>query len=160
MKRTTASLLASGALLFATVSPILPMTQISAQAEPVIGSRRAVVVVVEGLRNDRGTLVGALYDRASTWLREENALEDCHAPIHDGYARCVFGPPPDTRVAFAALHDEDDDGELDRDLLGIPQEGYAFSNDVREPFGPPSFEAASFTPSATAPRVVHARYGL
>jgi len=35
-------------------------------------------------------------------------------------------------------------GKLDANLLGIPTEGYGFSNDARALFGPPSFAAASF----------------
>ncbi|MGE0784646.1 MAG: DUF2141 domain-containing protein [Sandaracinaceae bacterium] len=113
-------------------------------------------MTIVGLRNDHGSLRGGLYTDPSVWLRENAASEDCRAPIRGGVARCRFHAPV-SRVAFAAMHDEDDDGELDRDLLGVPSEGYAFSNDVREPFGPPSFRAASFA----APRLrVHARYGI
>jgi uncharacterized protein (DUF2141 family) len=119
-----------------------------------------VVVVVEGLRNDQGLVVGGLYGQRATWLGENQAEEDCHAPIHHGRARCVFHHPAPSAVAFAALHDEDGDGRLGRDLIGLPTEGYAFSNDVREPFGPPSFEAASFSPARTTPFVVHVRYGI
>jgi uncharacterized protein (DUF2141 family) len=121
---------------------------------------RHVVVVVRNLRNDHGELVGGLYTSPRFWIGENRAAADCHAPIHDGEARCVFDVPVTRRVAFAAMHDEDADGELDRDLLGLPQEGYAFSNDVREPFGPPSFEAASFSPPEVRPFIVHARYGI
>jgi uncharacterized protein (DUF2141 family) len=121
---------------------------------------RDIVVVVEGLRNSRGSLVGAIYTSPDHWLEEGAAHEDCHARIRGGVARCVFSVPHGTRVAFAGLHDEDDDGVFDRDFFGMPQEGYAFSNDVREPFGPPSFAAASFVPAPVAPFVVHVRYGI
>jgi uncharacterized protein (DUF2141 family) len=35
-------------------------------------------------------------------------------------------------------------GKLDTNRLGIPTEGYGFSNNARNLFGPPSFAAASF----------------
>jgi len=129
------------------------------QASPAAATRQ-VVVIVEGLRNDAGQVVGGLYDRPTTWLGENQAAENCHAPIVGGRARCVFHAISTSAVAFAALHDEDGDGELDRDLIGLPTEGYAFSNDVREPFGPPSFDAASFSPTRAGPFVVHVRYGI
>ncbi len=119
-----------------------------------------LVVIVRNLRNDRGQLIGGLYDEPHAWLGENASREDCHARIHGGVARCTFHSAVDGRVAFAGLHDEDGDGEMDRDLVGIPSEGYAFSNDVRDPFGPPSFEAASFSTTRAAPVVVHARYGI
>ena len=124
------------------------------------GAGGPVIILVTGLRSDRGEVMGGLYDRAATWLGEDEAVEDCHAPIQGGRARCVFHSTSAHTVAFAAMHDEDGDGELDRDLVGIPSEGYAFSNDVREPFGPPSFEAAAFSPVRTSPFVVHVRYGI
>jgi uncharacterized protein (DUF2141 family) len=123
------------------------------------GTRR-VVVVVRDLRSDRGVLVAALYTSPDVWLRERHAAADCHATIRNGEARCVFDVPLSGPVAFCAMHDEDGDGAFDRDFLGLPQEGYAFSNDVREPFGPPSFQAASFRPAEARPFVVHARYGI
>ncbi len=46
--------------------------------------------------------------------------------------------------ALALLHDENGNGEMDSNFLGLPQEGYGFSNDAKVFLGPPSFEAASF----------------
>jgi uncharacterized protein (DUF2141 family) len=46
--------------------------------------------------------------------------------------------------AVVALHDEDDDGTLDRSRLGLPTEGVAFSSGARIRFGPPSFDEARF----------------
>ena len=145
------SLLALGALALAIAMPV------SAQTE---GGVRTAVVLVRGLRNDRGELVGGLYTSPRVWLGVNRAAANCHATIQSGEARCTFEVQTGHRVAFAAMHDEDGDGELDRDLLGLPQEGYAFSNDVREPFGPPSFEAAAFLPPEVRPFIVHARYGI
>ncbi len=119
-----------------------------------------VVVVVRDLRNDHGELIAGLYTSPRFWIGENRAAGDCHAQIHGGEARCVFVVPTTSRVAFAGMHDEDGDGEFDRDFFGLPQEGYAFSNDAREPFGPPSFEAAAFAPPDVRPFVVHVRYGI
>ncbi|MES2370531.1 DUF2141 domain-containing protein [Thiobacillus thioparus] len=35
-------------------------------------------------------------------------------------------------------------GKLDTNLLGIPKEGYGFSNDAKASLGAPTFSAASF----------------
>ncbi len=121
---------------------------------------RTVIVVVRSLRSDSGQLIGGLYTSASVWLGEDRAAANCHAPIHRGEAHCVFVVPVTDHIAFAGMHDEDGNGQMNRDILGLPQEGYAFSNDVREPFGPPTFEAASFTPRALHPFIIHARYGI
>ncbi len=46
--------------------------------------------------------------------------------------------------AVAIFHDVNANGELDKNMLGVPKESYAFSNDVFGLFGPPSFDKASF----------------
>lgn len=114
-------------------------------------------IEVLGLRSERGVFRGGLYTEARRWLDEHATAADCVARIHGGRALCVFRGVHAARVAFVGMHDEDDDGELDRDLFGIPQEGYAFSNDARPSFGPPSFDDAAFR--ATRTRVT-VRYGL
>jgi len=118
-----------------------------------------VVVIIRRLRNDHGQVLGGLYVSSDVWLQENRAAADCHAPVHDGEARCVFDVPASLRVAFAGMHDENGNHRMDRDLVGLPQEGYMFSNNVRGDFGPPSFAAASFEP-LPQPRIVRARYGL
>lgn len=145
-----------GLVALAAVPPGLAQDAETTAATSSTGARR-VVVVVTNLRSDSGRVVGGLFASRDHWLEEGRANGDCHATIRHGRARCVFDRVPSGAVAFAGMHDEDGDGALDRDLLGIPSEGYAFSNDVREPLGPPSFDAASF---ATASLVVHARYGI
>jgi uncharacterized protein (DUF2141 family) len=47
--------------------------------------------------------------------------------------------------AIAAIHDENRDGKLETDWMGVPKEGYGFSNNAKGRLGPPSFEAASFS---------------
>jgi uncharacterized protein (DUF2141 family) len=154
MSRIALALFFAG-LALASVA-IAPVSR--AQDGAPLGDR--VVVVVDGLRSARGVVLGAIYASSSRWLREGAADQECRARVHAGVARCVFDAVEGLRVAFAGFHDEDEDGAFDRDLLGLPQEGYAFSNDVREPFGPPSFAAASFAPTRARPFVVRMRYGI
>jgi uncharacterized protein (DUF2141 family) len=59
-------------------------------------------------------------------------------------ARCDFEDIPPGRYALAVIHDENMNGKLDTKGLGIPTEGYGFSNDVKGLFGAPAFSAASF----------------
>ena len=44
---------------------------------------------------------------------------------------------------MAVIHDENMNGKLDTHLLGIPKEGYGFSNDAKVFLGVPSFSSAS-----------------
>jgi uncharacterized protein (DUF2141 family) len=42
------------------------------------------------------------------------------------------------------IHHKNMNGKLDTNWLGIPKEGYGFSNDVKALLGAPPFSAASF----------------
>ena len=46
--------------------------------------------------------------------------------------------------ALAVIHDENMNGKLDTNRLGMPTEGYGFSNDAKAFLRAPSFSAASF----------------
>lgn len=66
------------------------------------------------------------------------------ARIRKGEAKAFFDDAPYGEYAIALFHDEDNDGKLAYGALGIPKEGYGFSNDARGRFGPPSFDKARF----------------
>ena len=44
------------------------------------------------------------------------------------------------QYAIRYYHDENIDDELDTNILGIPKEGYGFSNDAYGKFGPKDFK--------------------
>ncbi|WP_236520083.1 DUF2141 domain-containing protein [Sandaracinus amylolyticus] len=121
----------------------------------------ALVFRVRGLRSDRGQVMGALFDRPERWVRAGEEVAACHVRIRGREARCELTARPG-RYAFAFAHDEDGDGRFDRDFLGIPQEGYGFSNNVRPSLSLPSWQSAAFplreTPSGEL--VVTTRYGI
>lgn len=129
-------------------------------AAPVAADGASVVVEVEGLRSARGRVRGALFDSSRGWTEEGRQIATCEGEIERGRATCVMGELPAGDYAFAFLHDEDDDGELDRNFIGLPDEGYGFSNDASPGLGPPSFDSARFHHAGTTHLTVHARYGL
>ena len=59
----------------------------------------------------------------------------------------VFSLPdlPEGVYAISVMHDENENGEMDKGTFGIPREGYGFSNNARGMFGPPSFDDSKFT---------------
>ena len=65
--------------------------------------------------------------------------------IRDAQARCHFLDIPPGTYALAVIHDENMNGKLDTNWLGIPKEGYGFSNDAKALLSAPSFSAASFS---------------
>ena len=120
-----------------------------------------LVFVVSGLRSNSGTLRGGIYASPDRWTQVGGQVAVCTGPVRGGTARCVIRPPGPGRYAFAFYHDADDDNQLDRDMVGIPQEGYGFSNNARPGLGAPSFESAAFniTPGQVFTTRIAALYG-
>ena len=72
----------------------------------------------------------------------------------------VFRNLPAGDYAVSALHDEDGDGVMDTGFLGIPLEGYGFSQVKKVPLGRPPFDDASVYVEASgrSSAVVYMRY--
>lgn len=51
--------------------------------------------------------------------------------------------------AVRFFHDQNDNGELETNLFGLPTEGYGFSNNARPDFGPVKYKQAKFTLAVT-----------
>ena len=99
--------------------------------------------VLTGIDADRGGHIRcALYRNVDTWLNRSESFKKANAPANGSRATCVFRNVPAGTYAIAALHDADDDREMDQSLVGIPEEGYAISNDEVERVGAPDFDEA------------------
>ncbi len=103
-------------------------------------------VTVLNIRNGVGTVDCALFDGPSGFpvdvLRSARRLVTMKVPTNE--ARCDFEDIPVGTYALVVLHDENMNGKLDTNWLGIPKEGYGFSNDAKATLGAPSFPDASF----------------
>lgn len=101
-------------------------------------------VRVTDLESDRGRVAVALFDSEEDFPDQARALRGALSPIAEGGAQVVFRGVKPGVYAVAVLHDENENSKMDFNFLGIPLEGYGFSNDARATFGPPAFEEAAF----------------
>ena len=105
----------------------------------------AIRVQIEGLRSDRGEAVCALFaDAADFPKRIDRAFAHTAAQILMGHATCEFPRVPAGIYAISVFHDENGNGKLDTNWLGIPREGVGASNNPKPRMGPPKFAAARF----------------
>src|SRR5690348_8166577 len=128
---------ALGLFLLSSFARCLP------QAQPAQGS--VIHVEVVGLRNSRGQVSCSLYSSAEGFPKKiQNAVVHIVTPISDQKAVCEFpGIAPGT-YAVSVYHDENSNGKLDTNFLGIPREGVGASNNAKGHMGPPKYESAKF----------------
>jgi len=103
-------------------------------------------VKILNIRNSIGTVDCALFDSPEGFPIEvlRSAMNAMIIKIRDTQAHCDFEDIPPGTYALAVIHDENMNGKLDTNWLGIPTEGYGFSNGAKALLGAPSFSAASF----------------
>lgn len=103
-------------------------------------------VKILGIRNNTGAVACALFEAPEGFPHKflRYATNIMMIKIRDTQARCDFLDIPPGTYALAVIHDENMDGKLGTNWLGVPREGYGFSNDAKASMGAPSFENASF----------------
>lgn len=131
------------ATLLATAAMAPAVQPVRAQTGP------RLTFVITGLRTDTGAVRGGIYASPDVWTDVGGEVAVCASPVSGGVSRCTITAPGPGRYAFAFYHDADADDQLDRDLFGIPQEGYGFSNNARPGMGAPSFDSAAFEVGST-----------
>lgn len=101
--------------------------------------------LIKGLEHLEGSLHIAFYNSADTFLKDGKQMASCknNQPLKKD-SRLVC-PLPAGKYAAAVYHDENSNGKLDTNFLGIPKEGYGFSNNASGSFGPPKYKDAAFT---------------
>lgn len=118
----------------------------AAAAAPAQSTCQGIHVKILDIRNSTGSVACALFESPEGFPIEflRSATNVMVIKIRKSQARCDFEDIPPGIYALAVIHDENMNGELDTNVLGIPKEGYGFSNDARAWFGAPSFPDASF----------------
>jgi uncharacterized protein (DUF2141 family) len=105
----------------------------------------AITVNITGIRNADGNLRVAL-------RRDENTMVEGRTVDIDPKtltAKVVFENVPEGAYGVSVIHDENKNGKLDMNEVGMPIEGYGYSNNPAKRPGPAPFEETKF--ALTAP---------
>lgn len=99
----------------------------------------SVSVTITNLRTSKGTLIIGIYNQASDFPIEGSQWKKVYVPV-DGKEVNTTINLPEGEYAFAVCHDEDGDGTCNQNFLGIPTEGFAFTNNFRPKLKAPKFD--------------------
>jgi uncharacterized protein (DUF2141 family) len=107
------------------------------------GGQGTVIVKVTGLRSEKGQVKIAVFNLPERWLGEQPVYSST-INVDGQSVTWKLNDIPYGDYGIAVLHDENKNGKMDKNFLGIPQEPYGFSNNVRVTFGPPKWEKSKF----------------
>jgi uncharacterized protein (DUF2141 family) len=112
----------------------------------LVQAASAITVEVDNVRNDRGRVI------IDICPQDRFLGDDCpyhgEAKARSGTTVVIVDSVPPGQFAVQAFHDENANGEVDRGLFGIPEEGVGFSQDARIGLGPPKWRDAVFNHQA------------
>lgn len=119
----------------------------AALTKEVTDSLVSLTIVIEEIRSDNGNIRVHLYE-----FDNQNSFPDKSsqanmliiANINGGRAIAKFANLSPGTYAFTIHHDENLNVKMDRNLIGLPTEGWALSNNVKPLFKLPNFNECSF----------------
>lgn len=100
-------------------------------------------VSVENLQSNKGTIKYLIFNKEDGFPDVlKNSFKSGTILVKDADKGIVLESLEEGSYAVSIIHDENDNDKLDTNFMGIPKEGFGFSNNPRIYFGPPSFEKA------------------
>ena len=102
----------------------------------------SIEVTVENATNNEGKIFLALYNSETNFL--EKSYKGTKSEIINNSCTITFEDIPSGPYAISVFHDENNNGEMDSNFMGIPKEDYGCSNDATGFMGPPKWKNAKF----------------
>jgi uncharacterized protein (DUF2141 family) len=105
----------------------------------------SILLTISNIRTNNGKVNVSLFNLADGFPSNvQKAVAVQSVAIQKNQATVRFENLPFGTYAIACLHDENGNGKMDTNLVGIPKEGYGASNNAVSKFSAPKFEAAKF----------------
>jgi len=134
-KLVTVSVLSSVISVIGSLSMILLLSQNVHAAD--------LTIKINDIEKGKGHLLIALYEGVEAY---DSGKADYSSKVkaENIQESVTFKDLADGEYAIKMYQDENDNNKLDTNLLGIPKEGYGFSNNAGM-FGAPKYKKAKFT---------------
>ncbi len=95
-------------------------------------------VDISDLKNSKGQVLLELRDS------NKNVVKEVSQTIENNQCIIILDKLKPGQYTFKYFHDENNNEKLDTNFIGMPIEGFGFSNNAKGNFGPPSHEKTIF----------------
>ncbi len=110
-------------------------------------------VDMQGFKNNSGVVKVGLYNSEGTFLK--TVFKRLKSEIKDKKAMVTFEGLEKGEYAVSIYQDENLNGTMDTNFMGIPTEDYMASNNTKGFMGPPKYENAKFTISNNSKIIIN-----
>ena len=130
--------------IFTVIIIISASLSVLSQTSDTTNSMGRLEIIINGFSNNDGDCWFALDNSEEVYESEDTVWIGKILQIENNEVIVVIDSLEYGEYAVKVFHDENRNGKLDTDFLGIPDEDYGFSNNVSSWFGPPSWKRAKF----------------
>lgn len=103
-------------------------------------NKNTLTVEIDGLKQTKGQICYSLFTQSQGFPEStDKALQAECIPVREKSPVLIIENLQMGNYALAVFHDANVDGELNRNFLGIPREGFGFSQNPQIKTSPPSF---------------------
>ena len=115
-----------------------------------------LVLKVDEITAKKGVMMVALFNSEETYSSDKQTFSGQKVLVNANTITINFGDVPSGDYAIKLYQDENENGVIDKNVVGMPTEGYGFSNNGGA-MGQPKFEAAKFSVNADTAITIHLR---
>ena len=106
---------------------------------------KTLTINASGFKNNKGQACIKVFQDKKGYddLKTVKTMQKC-SPISQNKVTFSFQLAPKKEYGVSMLHDEDANGEMKTNWIGMPKEGIGVSNNAKGRFGPPSWKQVKF----------------
>ena len=110
------------------------------------GNSQTVEVIITGIRSEKGQIVIGVFKDDESFQKEESFMEKrfVKSGISNREMRVQFSLEPGI-YGLSLLDDENSNGKMEYKFLGIPKEGFVFSDYYHKGIKKPKFDSYKFS---------------
>ena len=107
-----------------------------------------LTVTATNLKDLEGNIIVSVYNKSDDFPKDGKYYQRNTSQVNNDSETITFKNLPVGDYAVAILHDKNSDGECNKNIFGIPKEGYGFSNNCKPILSAPSFKCTKINLSS------------
>lgn len=107
-------------------------------------SNPELTINISNVKSLNGEIVIGIFNTENNFLKNGAAVKNYTIAVDGATETIVIKDLPKGDYAISLYHDENSDGKCNRNFIGIPKEGYGFSNNIKPKLSAPSYKDCKF----------------
>ncbi|HOZ30196.1 MAG TPA: DUF2141 domain-containing protein [Bacteroidales bacterium] len=119
-----------------------------------------IEITITNIRNSQGTIKWAVFKNETQFKTYTTYVDAGYIQAKEGSLIIKTKEIPDGNYAVSVYHDENNNSKIDFNFLGLPMEGFGFSNNPTIYFGLPAYTECVFEKKGKSNKSIKVKYYL